>query len=103
MDALKASHSVTSVDLSSNSIGDEGVQAIVGVLGVNGAPELIDLDLRGNRFSDAAMTQLVRRQDRPRCCHLPWLAWGPGQARAEAMTSGGGGAAEGRAGRGENF
>jgi len=55
MDALKANKSVTSVDLSSNHIGDDGAQAIASVLGLDGAPELISLDLRANAFTDMGL------------------------------------------------
>lgn len=60
MDALKSNTSVTSVDLSHNHISDEGAQAIAAMLALNGAPELIELDLRDNSLTPAGLTTLVR-------------------------------------------
>lgn len=62
MDVLKASKSVTSVDLSSNFVGDEGASAIATVLAQGGAPELISLDLRENPLSEGGLTMLVSGQ-----------------------------------------
>ncbi|WIA36761.1 hypothetical protein OEZ86_008027 [Tetradesmus obliquus] len=64
-EALKSNSSITSVNLSANHIGDEGVQALVDVLQEGGAPELINLDLRGNTLSDHAqqlLTDLNKRR-----------------------------------------
>ncbi|WIA16567.1 hypothetical protein OEZ85_013237 [Tetradesmus obliquus] len=64
-EALKSNSSITSVNLSANYIGDEGVQALVDVLQEGGAPELINLDLRDNTLSDHAqqlLTDLNKRR-----------------------------------------
>ena len=60
VDALKSNTNITSVDLSHNHISDEGAQAIAAMLAMNGAPELIELDLRDNNLTAAGLTVLVR-------------------------------------------
>jgi hypothetical protein len=59
MDALKGNESVTSLDLSNNKISDDGAINIATVLAMNGVPELIELDLRGNPFTNTGLTSLV--------------------------------------------
>jgi len=60
MDALKANRSVTSLDLSSNGISDEGASAIAATLASGAAPELISMDLRDNPLTERGLTIIVR-------------------------------------------
>ncbi|KXZ49929.1 hypothetical protein GPECTOR_19g380 [Gonium pectorale] len=57
-DLLKSNTCITSLDLSSNNISEEGAQALVGMLSNSGAPELIELDLRDNPLSPTAIQAL---------------------------------------------
>ncbi|GLC44160.1 hypothetical protein PLESTB_000901600 [Pleodorina starrii] len=57
-DLLKSNTCITSLDLSGNSISDEGAQALASMLGASGAPELIELDLRDNPLSPAGTQAL---------------------------------------------
>uniref|UniRef100_A0A7S0RKD5 Uncharacterized protein n=1 Tax=Chlamydomonas leiostraca TaxID=1034604 RepID=A0A7S0RKD5_9CHLO len=57
-DQLKSNSTVTSLDLSQNQLTDEAAQTIASILGMNGAPELIELDLRENSFSQTGLQVL---------------------------------------------
>jgi hypothetical protein len=98
-EALRDNSSITSVNLSSNHIGDEGVAALVGVLQAGGCAELIALDLRGNSLSAEAEALLVRGCVRacvracvrvPHCmcvCVCVWHSCGRGGAMGVAVRS----------------
>ncbi|KAK9838151.1 hypothetical protein WJX81_004525 [Elliptochloris bilobata] len=56
--ALAKNTTMTSLDMSGNSITDEGAEALAKALQAGAAPELIVLDLRGNPLTDAAVAAL---------------------------------------------
>eukprot|EP00271_Cylindrocystis_brebissonii_P021849 TRINITY_DN8076_c0_g1_i1.p1 TRINITY_DN8076_c0_g1~~TRINITY_DN8076_c0_g1_i1.p1 ORF type:complete len:554 (-),score=135.87 TRINITY_DN8076_c0_g1_i1:575-2236(-) len=58
-DALAENKSVTSIDLSHNSITDEGIQLLSSALLAGAAPDLIQLDLRGNPLTDRGRALLL--------------------------------------------
>ncbi|KAF8065507.1 hypothetical protein HT031_003108 [Scenedesmus sp. PABB004] len=95
-DALRANASITSVNLSANHIGDEGVQALVDVLQDGGCAELINLDLRGNELSEQAQSLLreLRKKRRQLVIEVGPLP----DENAEASSSGAGPGAGGKHG-----
>ncbi|KAJ9528314.1 hypothetical protein QJQ45_014291 [Haematococcus lacustris] len=63
MEQLKANKSVTSLNLSQNQLTDEAAQGIAATLGMSSsAPDLIELDLRENNFTDQGLTILAGLQ-----------------------------------------
>jgi Ran GTPase-activating protein (RanGAP) involved in mRNA processing and transport len=59
-DVLAKSAHVTSLDLTSNFVSDDAAQLLAEALNSGGAPDLIQLDLRGNPLTDAGIATVVR-------------------------------------------
>ncbi|GFR46461.1 hypothetical protein Agub_g8036 [Astrephomene gubernaculifera] len=105
-DALKANSCITSLDLSRNNIADDGAQALASMLTGSGAPELIELDLRENPLSPAAVQALeaLRKSRKQLVVKLgaipPPEPEKPPQQQPAAKGSSGAASAEGAGGKG---
>ncbi|KAG2452581.1 hypothetical protein HYH02_002818 [Chlamydomonas schloesseri] len=91
-DALKSNSCITSLDLSQNHISDEGAQALAAMLQGSGAPELIELDLRDNPLSSAALQTLEALQKARKQLVVKVGAAGEDGKRSPGKDGAGGGA-----------